>query len=248
MKYLISSIAFVSIGISAIPGELFSAGNDAMIDEKYEDAVQAYESIIALGVEHPDVYYNLGNAYFRLHYLGHSIWAYSNSLKYAPRDVDAQHNLSVAKARRIDRIDMPESLIFLQIYRKVKSNFTLREWLLLGSLILLFQSLWLFGLQFGWLRGHLSKSILTGIIILTIGIHGLTADKYFQEMQINRGVVISNGIDAYSGPFYGENTVLFRINEGSIADIQKTQKNWMEIILIDGKKGWIPTQSIRTLK
>ena len=67
-------------------------------------------------------------------------------------------------------------------------------------------------------------------------------------MQINRGVVISNGVDAYSGPFYGENTVLFRINEGSIADIQKTQKNWMEIILIDGKKGWIPTQSIRTLK
>jgi SH3-like domain-containing protein len=42
--------------------------------------------------------------------------------------------------------------------------------------------------------------------------------------------------------------LLFRINEGSFADIHQTQKDWVEIILIDGKKGWIPTESIRALK
>ena len=54
--------------------------------------------------------------------------------------------------------------------------------------------------------------------------------------------------DAYSGPFYGNKTILFRINEGSIADVSNTQKDWTEIILIDGKKGWVPNESIRMLR
>jgi len=115
-------------------------------------------------------------------------------------------------------------------------------------LVLLFQALWVFGLQFGWIRGSMSQSILTGLIVVTLGIHVVAADKYFQANRTNTGVVIANGVDAYSGPFYGENTLLFRINEGSFADIHQTQKDWVEIILIDGKKGWIPTESIRALK
>ena len=118
----------------------------------------------------------------------------------------------------------------------------------IASIILLFQSMWVFGLQFGWFRGNMSQSILTGLMVLTLGIHGIAADKYFQNNRTNTGVVIANGVDAYSGPFYGENTVLFRINEGSLADIKQSQKDWVEIILIDGKKGWIPSESIRTLK
>jgi SH3-like domain-containing protein len=76
----------------------------------------------------------------------------------------------------------------------------------------------------------------------------MVLDKYFQEKRTNTAVVIANGVDAYSGPFYGENTVLFRINEGSIADIHQTQKDWVEIILMDGKKGWIPAESMRSIK
>ena len=248
MKPIFSTLMFLSIGLADIPNDLFSQGNDAMITEKYEDALQLYESILELGYDDADLYYNLGNAYYRLHYIGHAIWAYSNAAYLAPRDADIVHNLDVTQARRIDRIDMPEPFFLLQMYRNIKSNLTLREWIILGSLILLCQAGWVFGLQFGWMRGSMSQSILTGLIVLTLCIHGIAVDKYFQEIRTNTGVVIANGVDAYSGPFYGENTVLFRINEGSIADILQSQKDWMEIILIDGKKGWIPSESIRAMK
>jgi len=248
MKHLFLFLGLLSVGLSDVSIDLFEAGNDAMIYEKYEDAVQAYESLLDIGQAHADIYYNLGNAYYRLHYLGQSIWAYTNGLKLSPRDRDALHNLAVAQARRIDRIDMPEPFFLLQYYRNIKSNFTLREWILIGSLVLLFQAIWVFGLQFGWLRGTVTQTILNGLIVLTLGIHGIAVDKYFQEQRTHSGVVIANGVDAYSGPFYGENTVLFRINEGSIADIHQSQKDWVEIILIDGKKGWIPSESIRVLK
>ena len=248
MRHILFILMFLSNGFADIPNDLLEQGNDAMIYEKYEDAIQTYESILELGHEHADLYYNLGNAYYRLHYIGQAIWAYSNGLKISPRDTDFHHNLSVAKARRIDRIDMPEPFLLLKIYRDIKSNITLQEWIVFGSLVLLFQALWVFGLQFGWIRGSMSQSILTGLIVVTLGIHVVAADKYFQDNRTNTGVVIANGVDAYSGPFYGENTLLFRINEGSFADIHQTQKDWVEIILIDGKKGWIPTESIRALK
>ena len=236
------------MGLADIPNDLFSQGNNAMITEKYDDALQLYESIIEIGYHNPDLYYNLGNAYYRLHYIGHAIWAYSQASFLAPRDMDIQHNFDVTLARRIDRIDMPESFFLLKMYRNIKSKLTFREWIVLGSIILLFQSMWVFGLQFGWIRGNMCQSILTGLIVLILGIHGIAADKYFQNNRTNTGVVIANGVDAYSGPFYGENTVLFRINEGSLADIKQSQRDWFEIILIDGKKGWIPSESIRTLK
>ncbi|MGY8787903.1 MAG: tetratricopeptide repeat protein [Fidelibacterota bacterium] len=248
MKKLYLILILCSIGVADIPSDLFSQANDAMIYEKYEDAIQVYESILDLGYDNAELYYNLGNAYYRLHYLGQAIWAYSNVLKISPRDQDTQHNLAVAGARRIDRIDLPKPFVLLQTYRDIKSNFTLKEWIMIGSLILLFQALWGFSLQFGWIQGAVSQSILTGLIFLTVGIHGIALDKYFQEKRTNSGIVIANGVDAYSGPFYGENTILFRINEGSRADLHQSQKDWVEIILIDGKKGWIPAESIRALK
>ena len=248
MRWILAFPLFFSTGMSGIPDDLFTEGNDAMIQEQYEDAIQAYESLLELGYENSDLFYNLGNGYYRLHYIGQAIWSYSKALDFAPRDRDIQHNLAVSKARRIDRINMPEPFFLLHTYRNVKSNFTLAEWVLIGSLVLLIQAMWVFGLQFGWIRGMISQSMLTAILVLTLSVHGIALDKYFQEKRTNTAVVIANGVDAYSGPFYGENTVLFRINEGSIADIHQTQKDWVEIILMDGKKGWIPAESMRSIK
>ena len=54
-------------------------------------------------------------------------------------------------------------------------------------------------------------------------------------------------MDAYSGPFYGDNSILFKINEGTMVKIGQDQKNWLEIILLDGNRGWIPLEKVRFL-
>ena len=61
------------------------------------------------------------------------------------------------------------------------------------------------------------------------------------------GIIIDNEVRAYSGPFYGDNSVLFNINEGTEVMIKQNQKNWTEIILLDGKRGWITSNKIRLL-
>ena len=63
MSRLISLLLLISFAFGDVPDDLFSQANDAMIYEKYEDAIQTYESILELGHENADLYYNLGNAY-----------------------------------------------------------------------------------------------------------------------------------------------------------------------------------------
>ena len=247
MRLFLSIVVFITFSYAAIHDDLFIDGNDAMIYENYSDAIQIYESILALGYEHPDLYYNLGNAYYRLHYIGLAIWAYHNANELAPRDLDIKHNLSIANARMVDRIDMPESMIFLKFYRDLKSYYTFIEWLIIGSIMILLQVCYYFIFRIGLLDKRINQSFINVIIIITLCTHFIALDKYFQKSNENDGVVIANNVDAYSGPFYGENSVLFKINEGTIADIHKIQDDWVEIILIDGKKGWIPSGSIRRI-
>ena len=112
----------------------------------------------------------------------------------------------------------------------------------------MFQAIWLLGLRFGILKGKVPKLISFSLIFIVIITHVIAIDSYSQKQRSHAAVVIANGVDAYSGPFYGNNSIVFRVNEGSIADVSNNQKDWAEIILIDGKKGWVPLESIRPLK
>ena len=248
MKKYILSIMIFSFGISDVANDLFIQGNQFIFDEKYIDAVQSFESILELGYENSDIYYNLGNAYYRMHHIGQAIWAYSNALYLDPRNEDAMHNLSLANARMVDRIELPTSFFILQIYRQIKSYLTLSEWFLFGGLTLLAQAFFILCMQIQIIRGSLAQKFLNLFLILTFVIHLIALDKYFQEKRTNTAVVIGNGVDAYSGPSYGNKTILFRINEGSIADVSNKQNDWTEIILVDGKKGWVLNEAIREMR
>ena len=247
MKGLLTFVLIIKVTYAAEFDDLLVDGNNAMINNNYHDAAQIYESILALGYEEADIYYNLGNAYYRLHSIGLAIWAYHNANELAPRDLDIKHNLSIANARIIDRIDMPDSMILIKLYRDIKSYYTFFEWLIVGSIILLLLVIYNFMHRVGLIHKIINQSFINGIIVMILCIHFIAFDKYFQKKNTNDGVVIANNVNAYSGPFYGENSVLFKINEGTLAEINNIQTEWIEIILIDGKKGWIPSESIRKI-
>ena len=228
--------------------QLFSDGNEKMREGNYVDAIQIYESILELGFENGDLYYNLGNAYYRKYSIGLAAWAYYNALSINPRDKDIIHNLKVVQAKQVDRIEMPEPFFLLDIYRKLKDSFTFREIILLGSSLLFVKALLAFFIQFGWFRYSIYKHIITIMIIITLAMHGIAADKYFQKIRSDFGIITSNGVNAHSGPYFEENTILFQINEGMRVEIKQIQDKWIEIILVDGKKGWIPLESMRYLR
>lgn len=244
MRYLFIILLINSSGFSELADGVYIEANKALIAENYYDAISKYESILNDGYESAELYYNLGNAYYRSEQLGKSIWAYSNALDIAPRNRDVAHNLSIANAQIVDRIEMPKSFVFITFYRLLKSIMTTYEWILVGSFLILIKSIHFSGMRFGLTRGKMYKMTSTVLISLIILAHIFAMDSYIDKQRKKSAVVISNNVNAYSGPFYGSSSILFQINEGIKVDISNQQKDWVEIILIDGKKGWIPSESI----
>ena len=237
-----------SSGFSELADGLYIEANKVLIAENYNDAIVKYESILKDGYESAELYYNLGNAYYRSEQLGKSIWAYSNALDIAPRNRDVAHNLAIATAQIVDRIEMPKSFVFITFYRLLKSIMTTYEWILIGSFLIFIKSIHFSVMKFGLFRGKMYKMISTVLISLIILAHIFSMDSYIDKQKTNSAVVISNNVNAYSGPFYGSSSILFQINEGIKVDISNQQQDWVEIILIDGKKGWIPLESIWFMK
>ena len=84
-------------------------------------------------------------------------------------------------------------------------------------------------------------------LILTVVFHGLALDKYWELSDREEGVVVSPVVNVRSAPVDRDEKVIFRIHEGLKVDIAQSQPGWFEIILLDGKKGWIPYKSLLKL-
>ena len=227
--------------------ENFNKANNYYNNSKYLESIKIYESILAGGWESSNLYYNLGNSYFRQNQIGQSVWAYKKALKMDPRNEDLIKNLSIAEAKIKDRIILPDEFYFVKVYGNFKSRYTLKEWLLAGGIIVLFAVVSFLISEFHIFNNLKIVRVVKILILLTVTIHIVILDKFFDDDDDKFGIIIDNQVKAYSGPFYGDNSILFNINEGTEVMIKQNQKNWTEIILLDGKRAWIISNKIRLL-
>jgi len=247
MRYFIILILFYSNVCTQNFDERFFKANNYYNSSKYLESINVYESILVDGWESYNLYYNLGNAYFRQNMIGHAIWAYNKALKIDPRNSDVTNNLEIVNARIKDRIILPDEFFLVKSYMNFKSRYTLKEWLFIGGITIFFAVIiFLLSRLFFFNKVMLDRIILS-LIILAVIEHGIILDRFFDENDNKLGIIIDNEVDAYSGPFYGDNTILFKVNEGTKVSINQDQNNWVEIILLDGNRGWISLEKIRQL-
>ena len=214
--------------------------------EQYHQAANYYENL-SEKVEHENLYLNLGNAYFRMGEVGHAVWAYEKGHALSPRDGDINYNLSYVRSQVRDRIQAPDDLFFLAFYRSILEKLTILDLIKLGGLLFI----GLGGLYVLRLNGTISEKlggILNSILLVSVVIAGwIMLDKYWDVSDEQEGIIIASAIDVRSSPIARGENVVFRIHEGTKVEITTSQPGWFEIILLDGKKGWVPAEEVRTL-
>ena len=225
---------------------LFALGNRYFRIEKYDYALDTYSAILEQ-VEHPDLYFNMGNTFYRLGDVGKAVWAYEKGLQFSPRQKDLNHNLDIVNTRVQDRIEMPQGYFFIEWYSSLKNQYTLQDLIVWGGLMILLFALAGFFKEFGILDMVFAGRTQIFFLIFTVVIHGLALDKYWELSDREEGVVVSSVVNVRSAPVDRDEKVIFRIHEGLKVDIAQSQPGWFEIILLDGKKGWIPYKSLLKL-
>ena len=201
----------------------------------YKQALPIYQKLAAAYPYNPDIWFNLGNTYFKLDELGKAIWYYKKVLKFAPRDKDAQKNLGLAQAKIIDRVKpLPLAVTLNKIINYFTINFFLLGLLGIGFLANLF--------LFFYRRGKGPKQpfyvyiLIGGLLLLFVVMFSL---KTYQEFGVRKGVLVGiKKVAVKSGPTQSLKT-LFYIHDGVQFKISKKVDNWVKIKLTNGWTGWL---------
>lgn len=230
------------------PGQLWDNANTAYINGDFHGAVDGYEQLLDRGLGSMKLYYNLANAYFKEDRLGKAILFYHRALRIAPGNDDIRYNLSVAEARAKDTIEEIPEFFLTTWVRAVRHMMGCTAWSIL-SLAALVCALALFLFYLLAQRLSLRKvgfygTILAGaLFMLTTWFAAGERREMLDEMH---AVVMSLSAVVKSSPDKSA-TDLFVLHEGTVVTISGRLDGWCEVVIADGKKGWIEEKKIEVI-
>ena len=239
---------FIGIPLFAVEegiSQYYKNGMDAYKKGQYDLAIQEFESILSNNWDSPELYYNLGNAFFRSGNTAGAVWAFESCLNLSPTHSDAKYNLKLANLKVIDRMGLPEPPLYLQWYLGLKEQFTPTTWINITLFIF-----FLFSLSVTVYRLFLFSLVqnLRGVILTIFFISlFLTFHSIWTENSLNLGVIYSLKAEVRSEP-NTFSTRLFEVHEGLKVSINQLENNWVKIELLDGKTGWITKNQIRLIR
>ena len=222
----------------------FSEGNAAYEAGNYEEAIQAYSSVVANGEHSAELYYNLGNAYYRNQHIGKAIWAYESALKIDPDHEDALFNLQHVNAQTVDQISS-ERRGFGHWMKGIIYSEQINLWAIISIICSLLFAISCAFFIFTAQRKTKNLSLLLATLML-LGMFGsvLLASMHKDRLTENSAaVIIDKTIDIKVAPQEDAQTT-FILSEGAKVDVlEKSSAEWVKIEL-NGNQGWLPTSSI----
>lgn len=211
----------------------------------YTEAVRLYEMTVSGGTADGNVYYNLGNAYYRSGDLGRALLNYLRAQLFIPRDPDLDHNLRLARASRID-VQGDERGWVEGLGVLTSGVITLSE---LGWGALLGWSAG-FGLLAAWMLRPERRAALRLPLIMVTAAALFVLILFVSRMWISThraaAVVVEGQARVMSGP--GERYLeLFTLHAAAEVRIVESRNGWIRFALPDGRQGWLPQESVEAV-
>src|SRR3990167_7049371 len=210
-----------------------AARNNQEADQKLKEAALQYETILTHGFEHGQIYYNLGNTYYRKGELGRAILNYRKAQRLIPRNADLHANLSMAKNSTEDK-ELPNEIpvvirkmFFWFFLLSVNELIVAAVFLYIVFMMLVF---FLIILKYGWLkRFMIGFAVGLFIAVVSVGI------KIYREQGVNHGVITTTKCQVRYGP--GEEyEPKFEIHDGAECLIEGEKDDWYNVYVYVGVK------------
>lgn len=234
--------------VSAQNSPLKSSADSAYAQQRYQDAIDIYEQLTKQGVS-ADIYYNLGNAYYRTDNITRAVLNYERALLLSPGDKDIKYNLQLARSMTIDRITPESEMFFVTWYHSLVNLMSVDGWartaLITLAIAILLALCYLFSERM-WVRkvGFFGCVVMIFVFILSNVFASQQKDEF-----INRkgAIVVAPSTQIKSTPA-DNGTDLFILHEGTKVTITDgSMEGWKEIRVDDGKEGWIETTAIEII-
>jgi tetratricopeptide (TPR) repeat protein len=232
---------------------------DAYSAKEYDEAKAAFEKVQAMGYASADLYYNLGNVYFKLGQqhaerpyangeLGRAILNYRRALKLDPTMEDARYNLDIAHDHTNDTEPMPLGVMgsmWLAVSGIISSNGWAATSIvsLVAALILIM--FYLLSSLIALRKVAFFSSIFL-IFVFVLSTAFAISQRRASE-QSSEAVILCNDICPVHASPDNTSKVIRQPSQGVSVKILRNHGTWSEIEFVDGEKGWITSKSVELI-
>ena len=229
--------------------DVFDEGNILYNKGKYIEAIDKYNSIIMAGKESSELYYNLGNAYYKINNIANSIYYFEKSLLLDPNNKETKNNLVFSQNMTIDRIETVPVNQLTKFISNFTNIFDYSTWIfnaiLFEFLSMIVFSLYLFSKNSRVKKRYFSFGSIFLICFIIFLIVGINSKSNFERN--NPAILFENRISFKSEP-NERSEEIFILNEGTKVNVLEKLNEWSQIELLNGSKGWILNSTYQLIK
>lgn len=250
MRKLIALIFALTLPLTLFANSvesMFKSGNDAYAHKKYADAINLYEQIVDSGYTSAELYYNLGNAYYKTNNISYAILNYERADKLSD-DADIDHNLAVARLKTIDKIEPVKQIFIMNWLGSIRDWQNSNSWsswsIIFVWILFLFFTVLLFSRN-TTIKRISFLGILSFLILFVITFYFSYSSN--QNEYINRFAILTTPSSYVKSSPDTQSQDLFILHEGAKMQVLDRVGNWNKIKLANGEIGWIDKNSFRVI-
>ena len=248
MRHFLFFVLFVNLSFSQ-QNDIFVVANEKYNSLDFVGAIEKYNELLKGGFHSSELYFNLGNAYYKLDSLAQSIYYYEKGLKYFPNDSSLTQNLAYLNNLTIDDIEsLPEDIVSMQ-FNYLLNYFSFNNWSII-TIITAILSCFIFLLYFLSKSSKYKRTYFTIFILsfmLTSSLLFVNFKIYNVQTTIEFGIVYNDVIEVNFEP-NEKSEVLFEIHEGTKVEIiENFDTDWLKIKLSNGQTGWVIKNQIKII-
>lgn len=221
--------------------------NEMYKQGQYSDAAKLYSELLEQGVS-SELYYNLGNSYYKIDEIGLAILNYERALRLNPRFKDASYNLKIAESKIVDNVNSSPTFFIKRWINGFISMYSSNQWMAVSLFFFIITLATFMTFVFSVTRCRRKLSFYTSIICavlfaITFSFSGMRKDQFVKH---NSAIVLAGAVTAKSAPDTS-GTDLFQLHEGTRVHIKTTLGTWVEISLENGAVGWLEEKAIERI-
>ncbi|MEJ2880025.1 tetratricopeptide repeat protein [Pedobacter sp. GR22-6] len=227
---------------------LFKKGNVQYEKGRYEEALKSYQEVLDKGYQNAELYYNLGNAHYKMGEMPAAVLNYEKAQKLEPGDEDIRLNLQLANSKITDKFEALPEFFLSRWWNAWVLHFSADTWSVISVSCIFLGSVLLIVYLFALVLPLKKSAFYSGIVLVFAGLFSLMMSglqhRHFESH--DEAIVFSGTVPVKAGPAAGEKTLLV-IHEGTKVGIKARKNNWIRVTLPNGNEGWIGSAEVREI-